>query len=152
MVHIDIGQYRTDDVSLRAPRFICLIFPILQSSRFQVCAGLPSASLPVSLVLRLHPTACGPFDFLRLLRRHLELCKISGFNNIANLLRRNFSSLCLRLALPVTRQHPRLTNGGSLRFAARVFHPLNYPPFSGRTQPLTEPSITPFTKCFCTNG
>ena len=43
MVHIDIGQYRTDDVSLRAPRFICLIFPILQSSRFQVCAGLPSA-------------------------------------------------------------------------------------------------------------
>lgn len=27
--------------------------------------AFPPPSLPVSLVLRLHPTACGPFDFLR---------------------------------------------------------------------------------------
>lgn len=58
------------------------------------------------------------------LRRPLRLCKISGLNSIATLL-----PCCLRLALPVTRQHPRLANGGSLRFAVRVFHPLNYPPF-----------------------
>ena len=62
------------------------------------------------------------------LRRPLELCKISGLNSIATLL-----PCCLRLALPVTRQHSRLTNGSSLRFAVRVFHPLNHPPFSGRT-------------------
>ena len=62
------------------------------------------------------------------LRRPLRLCKISGLYSIATLL-----PCCLRLALPVTRQHPRLANGGSLRFAVRVFHPPNYPPFSGRT-------------------
>lgn len=67
-----------------------------------------------------HDTA---FRMVRL-RRPLRLCKISGLYSIATLL-----PCCLRLALPVTRQHPRLANGGSLRFAVRVFHPLNYPPF-----------------------
>jgi len=81
------------------------------------------------------------------LRRPLELCKISGLNSTATLL-----PCCLRLALPVTRQHPRLANGGSLRFAVRVFHPLNHPPFSGRTYPFTEPIITPLTKNLCRNG
>lgn len=81
------------------------------------------------------------------LRRPLRLCKISGLYSIATLL-----PCCLRLALPVTRQHPRLANGGSLRFAVRVFHPLNYPPFSGRTYPLTAPMVIPCTKYFCTNG
>lgn len=81
------------------------------------------------------------------LRRPLELCKISGLNSIATLL-----PCCLRLALPVTRQHSRLTNGSSLRFAVRVFHPLNHPPFSGRTYPFTAPSMMPLVKNFCTNG
>ena len=80
-------------------------------------------------------------------RRPLGLCKISGLNSIATLL-----PCCLRLALPVTRQHPRLTNGGSLRFAVRVFHPLNHPPFSGRTYPFTDPTIIPFSKYFEKNG
>lgn len=78
------------------------------------------------------------------LRRPLELCKISGLNSIATLL-----PCCLRLALPVTRQHSRLTNGSSLRFAVRVFHPLNHPPFSGRTYPFTAPLSIPEMICFC---
>ena len=90
-----------------------------------------------------HDTA---FRMVRL-RRPLRLCKISGLYSIATLL-----PCCLRLALPVTRQHPRLANGGSLRFAVRGFHPLNYPPFSGRTYPFTDPIIIPFTKYFCKNG
>ena len=81
------------------------------------------------------------------LRRPLELCKISGLNSTATLL-----PCCLRLALPVTRQHPRLANGGSLRFAVRVFHPLNHPPFSGRTYSLTDPIVIPFTKYFWKKG
>ncbi len=88
-----------------------------------------------------HDTA---FRMVRL-RRPLRLCKISGLYSIATLL-----PCCLRLALPVTRQHPRLANGGSLRFAVRVFHPLNYPPFfSGRTYPFTAPAATPSSTCFC---
>ena len=43
------------------------------------------------------------------LRRPLRLCKISGLYSIATLL-----PCCLRLALPVTRQHPRLANGATL--------------------------------------
>lgn len=62
------------------------------------------------------------------LRRPLGLCEISKLNSIATL----FPN-CLRLALPVTRQHPRLANGGLLDLAVREFHPLNYPPFSRRT-------------------
>lgn len=81
------------------------------------------------------------------LRRPLRLCEISGLSSIAPLL-----PCCLRLALPVTRQHPRFANGGSLRFTVRVFHPLNYPPFSGRTQPFTAPSVIPFTKYFWNMG
>ncbi len=54
------------------------------------------------------------------LRRPLSLCKISKLNSIATL----FPN-CLRLALSVTRQHPRLANGGLLDLAVRGFHPLN---------------------------
>lgn len=36
--------------------------------------------------------------------------------------------------------------------AVLVFHPPNYPPFSVRTHPFTDPIITTFTKYFCTKG
>ena len=75
------------------------------------------------------------------LRRPSGLCKISELYSITTLLPN-----CLRLALTVTSQNPRLANGGSLRLAMRVFHPLNYPPFPGRTYPFTAPAESPFIK------
>ena len=80
------------------------------------------------------------------LRRPSGLCKISELNSIATLLPN-----CLRLTLPVASQSPRLANGGSLHLAMRVFHPPNYPPFSGRAQPFTAPSVRPLINCFCIN-
>ena len=76
------------------------------------------------------------------LRRPSGLCKISELYSITTLLPN-----CLRLALTVTSQNPRLANGGSLRLAMRVFHPLNYPPFPGRTYPLTAPIVIPSIMC-----
>ena len=61
------------------------------------------------------------------LRRPLKLCEISWLNSITTLF-----PTCLRLALPVTNQHPRLANGDSLRLTVWDSHPLNQPPFSGR--------------------
>ena len=80
------------------------------------------------------------------LRRPLRLSKISKLNSIATLL-----PDCLRLALSVTRQHPRLANGGSLRLTVWDFHPLNQSPFSGRAHPFTEPAVIPAMIYFCAN-
>lgn len=92
-----------------------------------------------------HIACCDVAFRMDRLRRPLRLCKISKLYSITTLLPN-----CLRLALPVTSQNPRLANGGSLRLAMRVFHPLNYPPFiSGRTYPFTAPLTSPLTICFC---
>ncbi len=93
-------------------------------------------------------SACHDIAFrMDKLRRPLRLCKISKLHSIATL----FPN-CLRLALPVTRQHPRLVNGGLLDLAVRDFRPLIYLPFSRRTYPFTAPIVIPFVKYFCTKG
>lgn len=81
------------------------------------------------------------------LRRLSRICKISRLNNFATLL-----PCCLRLTQIVTNVRPRLANGGSLHLSVWDFHPLNYPPFSGRTYPFTAPTIMPPIKNLCKNG
>lgn len=70
------------------------------------------------------------------LRRPLKLCKISGLTSIATL-----HPNCLRLTLAVTRQRPRLANGGLLDLTMRDFHLLDRAPFQGALNLLQHQSL-----------
>jgi len=75
----------------------------------------------------LHNVFCDVAFRMVKLRRPPEPSKISKLHSIATLL-----PDCLRLALLITEQHPRLATGGLLDLASRVFLPVNYLPFPRR--------------------
>ena len=81
---------------------------------------------PAKATVHSHSAYCDVAFRMDKLRRPLRLCKLSGLTSIATL-----HPDCLRLTLAVTRQRPRLANGGLLGLAVWEFHPLSRAPFQG---------------------
>ena len=90
---------------------------------------------PAKATVHSHSAYCDVAFRMDKLRRPLRLCKLSGLTSIATL-----HPDCLRLTLAVTRQRPRLANGGLLGLAVWEFHPLSRAPFQGAPIPLPSQS------------
>ena len=85
---------------------------------------------PAKATVHSHSAYCDVAFRMDKLRRPLRLCKLSGLTSIATL-----HPDCLRLTLAVTRQCPRLVNGGLLNPTVWDFHPLSRAPFQGALIP-----------------